>query len=248
MKIIDIHSHLGKFFFPIEENDVSDILKIMDKNDIEKIVLSSSLGLIYNFIEGNQILAKTIKNQDRLYGWIFINPNYPEESIEEIEKYLPSDKFIGLGELYHYGYIGKPIDCPEHRYILKRLQKFPERKRIVLWHCYDQQAIDQLVLLARDFPEISFIMAHAGGLDWRNAIPIVKEIPNLYIEICSGLPVRGKIEYMVKSVGVEKILFGADITLLNPNFTYGMIFDAEITEKEKELILYKNAKNLLSFS
>jgi len=243
MKIIDVHAHYGKWFFPIEADSVDAILKMMKKNGIIKTILSSSLALLYDFHEGNARLAAAINDHPQLYAYLFLNPNYVRESLFEMEKYLSeSPKFLGL-KFYSDGYIGQPLDCDGHRKFLEILQKkYPYG--VVLAHCYSYSTALQLLELAKDFPKLNFIMGHMGGDEWRETLGIVKQVNNVYLELCSGVPVLGKIEETVSEVGTEKIMFGSDLTLHNPSWTLGMIENAQIPDEKKTLILHGNAARL----
>jgi len=94
-------------------------------------------------------------------------------------------------------------------------------------------------------------MGHMGGTDdsgtggnWKQAITAAYEFSNIYLEVCMTRLEAGKIEETVEKIGSQQVLYGSDMTLLNPAHTIGMIMGAEITEKEKERILYANAKDL----
>jgi len=246
MKVIDVHAHYGKWFFPIEADSVEAILRMMKKNNIEKAILSSSLAIIYDFQQGNKQIASAIRDYPHLYAYLFLNPNYMRESLVEMDRYLSENsKFVGL-KLYSNGYIEQPLNCAGHRKLLEVLQKkYPHS--IVLFHCYTYASALELLELARDFPELNFIMGHMGGGEWRRAIGVAGEAKNIYFEICSGIIVQGKIEVSVAEVGAERIVFGSDMTLLNPAWILGMVESAEISEGEKNLILYGNAIRLFHF-
>ena len=246
MKIIDLHSHLGKWFFPIEKTSIDDFLKIMEKNEIELSVLSSIMANVYDFQEGNKELLKAIKHQQNLLGYLFLNPNYLKESFSQMDRYLAEEKFIGLGELYDGGYIGsQTLNCDAHKRIFERLlKKFSQR--IVLFHCWGKTGVLRLLEVAREFPEINFIAGHMGNPDWEIAAKTFKKVKNVYLEICSSYPIAGKIESVVKEIGVERVIFGSDSSLINPAFIIGMVIDSEISKKDKEKIFYLNAKKLLN--
>ena len=243
MKAIDVHAHYGKWFFPIESDSTDAILEMMEKNDIEKAVLSSSLAIIYDFREGNARLAGAIRDCPDLYAYVFLNPNYIKESIFEMKKYLGENpKFLGL-KLYSDGYTEQPLDCPGHRKILEVLsKKYPQYP--VLFHCYSQYSALQLIKLAKDFSNLKFIMGHMGGWEWKKAAESVKQINSIYLELCSGIAVQGRIEEVVSEIGAERVMFGSDMTLLNPSWTLGMVESAGLSAEKKELILYGNASRL----
>jgi len=54
----------------------------------------------------------------------------------------------------------------------------------------------------------------------------------------------GKVEEAVERAGSQRILYGSDMTLLNPAHTIGMIMSSEISKEDKERIFYINAKRL----
>ncbi len=245
MKIIDLHTHYGKWFFPIEKDSVDDFLKIMRKNEIEISVISSSLAIVYNFKEGNKELADILMHHPQLFGYLFLNPNYLEESFGEMDRYLQNEKFIGLGELYDEGYIGsETLNGEGYKQILERLlEKFSQR--LVLFHCGGKKGIFRLLEVAKEFPEINFIAGHMGKPECELAAKTFKKVKNVYLEICSSFPWRGKIETVVKEIGAQRIVFGSDSTLINPAFIIGMVIESDISKEEKEKILYLNAKNLL---
>jgi len=245
MGAIDLHCHLGKWFFPIEAASVDDFLRIMERNGIELSVVSSSRAVVYDFREGNRELAEAIKGRKELLGYLFLNPNYLEESYEEMDRYLTREEFVGLGELYDGGYIGgQRLDCDGHRRILERmLERFPQR--LVLFHCWGRDGVSRLLRLAKEFPDIKFIAGHMGHPDWELAAESFGEVPNVYLEVCSSSPVRGKIEVVVEKIGAERVVFGSDSSLINPAFVIGMVEESGIGEEEKKRILYLNAKELL---
>ena len=246
MQIIDLHTHLGKWFFPIEKVNVDDFLRLMEKNEIELSVVSSIRAIAHDFREGNRELAQAIKHRQNLLGYLFLNPNYLEESFEEMDKYLSEEKFVGLGELYNEGYIGsQTLNCDGHKRILERLlEKFSQR--LVLFHCWGKNGISRLLEVAREFPEINFIAGHMGNPDWEVAAESFGKLENVYLEICSSLPARRKIETVVETIGAERVVFGSDSSLINPAFIIGMVVDSEINERDKEKIFYLNAKRLLN--
>lgn len=246
MKIIDLHTHYGKWFFPIEKDNINDFLRIMRKNEIEISVVSSSMAIVYNFEEGNKELANILMHHPQLFGYLFLNPNYLDQSFKEMDKYLYSERFIGLGELYDEGYIGsKTLNGEGYKQILKRLlEKFSQR--LVLFHCGGKRGIFRLLEVAKEFPEINFIAGHMGNPEWETAAKTFKKVKNVYLEICSSFPCQDKIKTVVKEIGAQRVVFGSDSTLINPAFIIGMVIESDINKEEKERIFYLNAKDLLS--
>ena len=74
----------------------------------------------------------------------------------------------------------------------------------------------------------------------------MKKFPNLYLDISgTGLFRYGLLASSVKTVGSERILFGTDYPICNPRMYVQAVLGEHVTDKEKENILYGNAKRLL---
>ena len=121
----------------------------------------------------------------------------------------------------------------------------------ILIHAYSEGDIMAFKEIANRFPELIFIMAHMGGTDrsgtgknWKTAISVARDLSNIYLETCMTILERDKIEEAVSEVGADRIVFGSDLTLINPAHILGMILDAEISNLDKEKILYRNAKRI----
>jgi len=95
--------------------------------------------------------------------------------------------------------------------------------------------------------DIDFVFAHPGEkaiLDQH--IQIMKKNDNVYLDISgTGLFRYGMLKQLVDEVGAERILFGTDYPICNPNmYIAGVLFE-KISDREKELIFAGNAKRLL---
>jgi len=76
-------------------------------------------------------------------------------------------------------------------------------------------------------------------------LDIVKPYPNIYVEPCSSYADRDKVRMSIDTVGLDRVLFGTDFTLINPVFVIGMVESSGLTEEEKSHIYYKNSIKLL---
>jgi len=246
MPIIDAHAHYGEWFFPIRASSAEDILDMFRKFDIEKAIFSSSKAIVYDMSEGNAELKSLLEEHPQFYGYVVANANYMEESKEEIDRYLGLEKFLGLK--MHPDYSGQPINSPASKEIISHSARY--RKALIV-HTWGEQGVSNTLEVAGDFPSLNVIMAHMGGdgLDgagWRAAIRAAGTAHNTYLEVCGSILDRDRIREAVEQVGAHRILFGSDMTLINPAFVMGMIVDSEISEDDKERIFYRNAKALFS--
>ncbi|RJS87935.1 amidohydrolase [Candidatus Bathyarchaeota archaeon] len=244
--IIDAHAHYGKWFFPIYADSIRSIKNLMRRFNIKAAVCSSSKAIVYDFIEGNRELFQSLDPSSGIYGYVTVNPNYLELSKDEIERYLELPEFRGVK--FHTAYSGVPIDSKEFKYLVEYAEPYDKP---FLLHTYSQRDVKDVEDLAKRFGGIKFIMGHMGGTEtswtgknWKLAISVASEYSNIYLEMCMTRLEAGKIEEAVEKVGSQRILYGSDMTLLNPAHTIGMIMSSEINREEKERIFYVNAKGL----
>jgi predicted TIM-barrel fold metal-dependent hydrolase len=191
--------------------------------------------------EGNYMLYKDIKGKNGLYAYLFLNPNYPELSIKEIERYLPEEKFVGVGELYSGSYIGKQqLNCRNHKILLEFIsKKFPGK--VILCHGSPEHVRE----LSTEFPELKFILAHLAS---QNKHYLIKNSPNIYVDFARTIMPRPLLENAVKFLGEDRILFGSDLALINAAHVQGMLIDAELNDKIKQKIMRDNALKIFNFS
>ena len=94
------------------------------------------------------------------------------------------------------------------------------------------------------YPDMKLILAHFGtGRGYY--VPIIQRAKhqNVYADTSGSASSKNNvIEYTVQQVGSEKILFGTDS--YSCAFQRGRIDYADISEQDKENILYKNAMRL----
>ena len=69
--IIDLHAHIHGFGLPVGHHGAEDLLREMDRHQIEVTAVSSALAIMYDMVEGNAALARDIATSDRLRGYVF---------------------------------------------------------------------------------------------------------------------------------------------------------------------------------
>ena len=114
--------------------------------------------------------------------------------------------------------------------------------------------------LASAYPDMKIIIGHTGGAlampDGYEALRLAFSFDNTYCEM-SKAPVE-IVNAAVKGIGAERVLFGSDFNRpegktygpLNQHFVFqqwynlNTIANCDLTEDERDLILYKNARRL----
>ena len=251
MKLIDVHMYFGRWGFPIKPISIEGIVTLMEKMEIEKAVLMSALGIGYDFIEGNASLAKEIESWNQLFGYVYINGNYLDQSLKEMEKYLKDDKFAGVK--FQPEYSGIAPNDPKCDVIWEALEK--KYRKPVLIHTWTvaehnnatpYSLPEYSVEIAKAHPGLKIVLGHAGGAGWKDCLKTIKGVDNIWVDYCSSYADRGKIEAAVNELGAEHVLFGSAMTENNGWMQIGALEEAEISESDKEKIAYTNAVELFN--
>ena len=243
MKIIDIHAHTGKWAFHSKISD-NDIKGILDEFNIEKAVFSSSLALMNNVTDGNKENFDFIKTDSKFYGYVVINQNKLKESEGELKKYLGKEKIVGVK--MHPQQFNHPVNSRESKSLLKIIDSYGLPVLIHTAHSQDSRP-STVLEIAQEYPNNKYILAHMGNAWWKEAIDIALKADNIYTDMISSWCGYDQIKYACDALGVERVLFGSDLTLLDPAIAIGMVMSSEINYEEREKVFYKNALRIFNF-
>jgi hypothetical protein len=242
--IIDCHAHLGQWFnFHIPEFDEKSLIKSMDVLGIDKMCISALLSIGPDFLYGNEWVHKVVKQYpDRFFGYIGINPNYPELIESEIEKHWERGRMSAIKihpETHDY-----PPDGMEYHRVYEILQ---ERRGLLLSHVWGIDNVKVFGKLAKQYDSVTFILGHSGGVPKAiyEAIKVASECNNVYLDLTGSFHYEGIVELMVREVGADRVLFGTDAPFLDSRPAVGRVGYAEISEEDKAKILGLNMKKIL---
>jgi predicted TIM-barrel fold metal-dependent hydrolase len=233
---IDVHAHLGPWRFPILTHATDTMLDYARRYNLEKIIVSSALGIVYDMAEGNRELKALIDPHPGLLGYVVTNPNVVEESAAELDAYYRYPNFVGAK--IHCEYSRTPTAAPRMAALFAEIAK---RGRPVKIHNAGPDWLPALRELARRHRDLPIIVAHGGG---RGTGPFLKDEPNVYLEYCGSSSARGVIREGLESLGPDRLLFGTDQDLLEPAYMLGKYHDAGFSPAEAEKVMYLNAKRL----
>ncbi len=155
---------------------------------------------------------------------IKLHPDYQnfyadEKRMDEIYDFISQ---LGLILIFHSGYdIG--LGCPIHCTPLM-LKKIGEK-----------------------FPKLTIVAAHFGGYGlWRDAAELLWKLDNVYFDTAFSLGLdKETAEWSINKKGAEHFILGSDCPWENPQYSIEFIQSLSISEREKELILGENARQLL---
>ena len=258
--IIDVHAHVGNWDAYSVTDDQQKYIKTMDDAGIDKCFVScifygdskTNIDVVHKFVS---------QNPKRFGGFAHISSNYIDEAIPELER---SFKTLGMKAVKIYPpYSRYPVThpswmpifewCNENHIPVKSHTQYGGTGYMVnddlAWSDLAGRPI-LFIELAQKFPNIKWILAHAGNMQEgrEECVQAAIECPNIYLEICTSYGDQGTIEYLVDSAGDDRILYGSDIPLMDPRFHIGRIITANISLESKKKILGLNAIKLLQLT
>ena len=85
-------------------------------------------------------------------------------------------------------------------------------------------------------------MAHLGA-NCYHGIKAVRYLKNVFLDFCGSICGADDLPYAIEQVGVDRLLFGTDMPG-NFHTSAAQVFDAEISDFDREKIFSLNAKKL----
>lgn len=110
------------------------------------------------------------------------------------------------------------------------------------WPGQEASDASELAALAGRHPSTDFIMAHlGGGGDWAHSLRVLREAPNIWVDLSgSGVDVD-MLEAAVREVGPARLLWGADVTLDTAWAKLRYLAATGLNSYDLDLIRYGNA-------
>lgn len=243
--IFDMHCHMGPFYgshMPYSNVDI--MAKRMERAGVKLAVFCHHYSLFSPEIGNISNIQAVRKYPDKFRAYCGINPNYPEIIKKDL---LSFDRYRDL-------YVGFKFLPSYHEICLsdeknKVVWEFADtNKLMVLTHTWGGSKYDgpeEIRKIAEKYTNLTLILGHSCHGEWDKAISLVKDFPNIYLELCAVLDERGIIEKFVEEIGSEKILFGTDFPWFNHHYYLGALLGSGISDDDCRKILYRNAQTLL---
>ena len=211
-KIIDIHNHVAR------GDDGSRLIELMDAAHIE-VTLVLELPILGGTAD---VMPAVRKYPDRLVGGVFCDPRDGKAAIDRVKHYY--DEGYRVVKLFpNLGYY------PDDETFRPFFDAIAERKMAVLSHCgwlgFSGENVcretwasyratpGRFEKVIRLYPEITFIMAHMGGITGvLETVMLTTRTANTFTDCSPGqgrwaLEATGNI---AASVPPEKLMWGAD--------------------------------------
>lgn len=197
-------------------------------------------------VAGNREAARAVARNPRLRQWVVVDPSQPA-TYRQAEQMLKDARCIGI-----------KIHPEEHRYPIRRhgreiLRFAAAHGAVVQAHSGERNSLpEDFVPFANEFPEVTLILSHLGcgwDADPTHQVRAIQRSRhgNVFTDTSSARSILpGLIEWAVREVGADRILFGTDAPCYFTAMQRARIDQAAIPARAKALILRDNALRLFA--
>jgi len=236
--------------------DETELIDSMVECGIDRSVLLN-IGWVnhdYCIASNDYIIECLAKYPGRLIGFCSIQPNDIDKALREIERCSKSG-IKGIGEL-------RP-DVQGFNLCDPRLQTLFKvainSNLVVLLHASEpvghgyqgkgDTTPQVLYPFISMYPELKVVLAHwGGGFPFYELMPeVATALTNTYYD-SAATPFLYKpqvFSHVAGITGSKRIVFGSDWPLINPQKILSQLDGVELSDTDRENILYRNAENLL---
>ena len=255
VQAVDVHGHYGDY----DHDKISELQRDFFGANAEEIlrrarhartqftIVSPLSGLTpvgrLDVLKANEEASKIVDENEGLLQYAIINP-LQRESYDQAEDILQRPKCVGI-----------KIHPESHKYPIAEhgdpVFEFAAKHRtVVLVHSGDINSVpDDYVTFADRYPEARIILAHLGNGGAAAGSPELQvralqraKGDNLFIDTSSARSILpGLLEWAVKEVGVDRILYGTDTPVYYAPMQWARVVCTDLNVEEKRKILRENA-------
>ena len=246
--VIDSHAHIshdgaegiGFLHQPYgDAKSMHDRAKLMG---IDAMCISGFLAVWTDYEEGNLVVVDAMKRFPGFYhGYAALQPQYVKNWNKEFKLWYEKHKMGGLKPYHPRTFI------PYNDKAWAPWFQYGNRIRGYALIHPSPDVVKEASALAGKYPNISFILAHSGAsfADARKAIEVAVKHPNVFLEITLTSVTYRVIEFMVKHVGADRVLFGTDQPMRDPIPQFGWMAYSHCTPEEKKKMFGLNMQKIL---
>ena len=225
-----------------------DFVAYLDKTGVDRGIINSQRcqhnGTPAEFVAGNREVARYVeKYKGRFLGACVVNPLFIDEALREMEICRKQFGFVWVGELCNYM-------KPSYRYTIKDFELLVKQV-VQLGMILDVHTeLEEMEHIVRNYPQATIVFPHFGDDHEYDhifkRIDLVAQNQNCYLDTSGyGHDRMGMLEYAVKKIGTDRVLFGSDFSINDPGTVIARVNNAFITDDQKRKILAGNLQALL---
>jgi predicted TIM-barrel fold metal-dependent hydrolase len=233
--IVDCHCHAGPgdgLSGPWDANaDLRHYLRRAERAGIARSVLFATFHSDYTL--ANRAVARIVAAApQRFYGFAFVHPLRDRGRVGRM-----------VGEaVERHGFVGIKVHRHDGRLSGEVCQAARAWRLPVLYDPMGEVAVAEL--LARDYPDVNFILPHLGSFadDWAAQLALIDHLRrhrNIYTDT-AGVRRFDLLREAVRRAGAHKVLFGSDGPWLHPGLELHKVRLLGLSARDEALVLGGN--------
>jgi predicted TIM-barrel fold metal-dependent hydrolase len=249
--ILDVHCHLSGVPGTTPDDRMARLLEYADRFGIDRVCVY--MGMVWTYTpkpddfrrQNDQVLDALEHWSERAFGFVYLNPQYVEESLAELDRCVRNGPMVGV-KLW----VARRCNDEQIDPIIKRAT---ELKAVVFQHTYwkatgnlpgESTPLDMAAMAARH-PNAALICGHTGS-DWERGVRAIRPFQNVVGDLAGSDPTAGFTEMAVRELGAERVLFGSDAGGRSFASQLAKVIGADLPDETKRLILGGNLKRMLT--
>lgn len=243
MYYIDAHAHIGDcrvFDMNVSEKE---FLAAMEESGVHAVILQPFPGASDYIAVHDQIYRMSKEMPGKIYGLVSMNPHKNSDKLErEIRHYVEDCGFVGV-KLHTQGHAVHPDSKDAHKlYEIAGKLKIPVNVHTGLGVPFSMPSL--LLPIAKQYPEITFVVAHAGTLVYSGeAVYLAQECPNVYLD--TTMCVIEDLLMIKRKLGADRLIYASD-SLKSMSLEQKKYQAADFSEDDLKKIFYKNAAKVFA--
>lgn len=248
--IIDIHTHLWSDesgLEPLAGNE-QQLLQMADRFKLEKFVVMPLFGGVKPNIQqvraGNEAAAKLAEKDKRIIPFGRVEAHLGNQALDETKRSVEQLGLRGIKIWISLADDSKLFPVVEYM-IGNNLPVLIHALHKATGQLENESDPSHVYSLAKRYPQATIIMAHMGG-DFIYGCDTIRNTTNVLTDPSGSYCEAGMLEYAVRTLGADRILFGSDAPGASFVNNFAKVSAANISSDDKYKILHANAARLLS--
>lgn len=238
MQIFDFNCAIGEPMRSTRYSTAEGLLSWLDKYHIDGALAYHSEAMREPEMGNRLMMEAAAASGGRLKPCLVLNPSLqslgiPGEGtpLERLMKLRPSAVRIFPGEQLY------PFDPFYAEEILQVCQQL--HLPLIVDCPYDMLFMTRLPEVCKTYPDVPIILLRFLYNRSRLYMPILKKLPNVYLDMSTHIDVGG-MEEVVQRFGSEHLLFGSGLPIYEPSGALGLLLYAQISDTDRANIASSN--------
>lgn len=241
--ILDAHMHLGEDLIFGTDDSPADLLAYMNEHGIDAALLQTGILPADPRAATQRLYALTRQYPGKFFGAAVLSPYTPQAQYEAFMRWAVCDLGFKALKLQGFAFCAAP-SSPQARKIFDTADQLGVPVIIHTGNGVPTALPSLAIPIARDFPRLKIILAHAGGgMYGAEALVAAQTCENIFLETswCTVLDLKN----FVQTLGCTRLMFGTDVPL-NAGVELAKYRALRLSDRQYEQCFYGTAAAVLN--